>query len=103
MSIMRGTRAPVQGLVVSGVGLKSSESESERGSSMVFVDLMFFCCPQRCPLLVASDFRICFLMRDAVSTGQDEKCICVMAQRNVDGMGLNAALWRKAAMSDLIY
>ena len=85
-----------------GVGLKYRDSESERGSSMVLVDWMFFCCPQRCPLLVVSDFGRCFLMRDVVSPGQDDKCPRFMARRNVDGMGMYAAPWRKAARSDLL-
>ena len=56
VSMMRDMRASVRGLVALVVGLKSSDSESERSSSMVLVDLLFFCCPRRCPLLVASDF-----------------------------------------------
>ena len=60
VSMMRATRAPVQGLLASGVGMKSSDSEIERGLSMVLVGWIFFCFPQRCPLLVASDFVIRF-------------------------------------------
>ena len=39
-------------------------------------------------------------MRYVVIHGQDEKCSRFMAQRNVDGMGLNAAPSIKAAISD---
>ena len=39
--MMSFMRALVQALVALGVGLKSSDSESERGSSIVFVDWMF--------------------------------------------------------------
>ena len=53
-------------------------------------------------MLVLSDFCRCFLMRDAVSPDQDEKCTCFMAQMDVDGMGLNAAPWRKVPRSDLL-
>ena len=42
MSTKMAMKAPVRGLVDWGVGLKSSDSEIERASSMVFVDLMFF-------------------------------------------------------------
>ena len=87
-------------MVSSGVGLKSSDSEIEIGSSMVLVGWMFFCCRLRCPLLVASDFVGCFLMRAVVSPGQDGVCPRFMARSNVDGMGLNAAPWRKYARSD---
>ena len=69
---------------------------------MVLVDNCFSCCPRRCLLLVASNFGRCFLMRAVVSPGQDEKCPHFMARRNMDGMGLNAALWRKAAKSDFL-
>ena len=39
---MKTMRAPVRGLVASGVGMKSSDLEIERGSSMVLVDWIFF-------------------------------------------------------------
>ena len=53
--------------------------------------------------MVASAFGRCILMRSVVIPGQDEKCPCFMAQRNVDVMGMNAALCRKSARSDLLY
>ena len=69
---------------------------------MVLVNLMFFCCPRRCPLLVASEFGRYFLMRSVAILVQDEKCPCFMALRNVEGMRLNAAPRRKDARSDLL-
>ena len=51
--------------------------------------------------MVDSDFGRCFLIRAVVSPGQDEKCPRFMAQKNVDGMGLDATTWRKANRSDL--
>ena len=42
VSMMKVMRAPLQGLVASGVGLKYRNSEIERGSSIVLVDWMFF-------------------------------------------------------------
>ena len=64
---------------------------------------MFFCCPLRCPLLVDSDFGRCFFMRYVVSPGQDDMCPRFMARRNMDGMGINAAPWRKSARSDFLF
>ena len=41
MSMMSAMRVPVRDLVVSGLGMKSSNSEIERGSSMALVDWSF--------------------------------------------------------------
>ena len=62
-----------------------------------FVEFKLRCCKIRWTLLVARDFGRCFVMIDSVRPGQDEKCPHLMTQRKVDGRGLKANPWRKAA------
>ena len=57
---------------------------------LVLVELVFFCCPCRWPLMVASYFGRRFQIKLAVGPVQVEKCPCLMARRNVDVMGLQA-------------
>ena len=64
-----------------------------------FVEFKLRFCMCRRFLLVARDFGRCFVMRDSVRPGQDEKWSCLMARRKVYGRGLKAHPWRKAASS----
>jgi hypothetical protein len=57
---------------------------------VILVDCAFFCCMQRWPLLVASDFGRCLVTKDAVRLDQESKCPRWMAHRKVDGSGLKA-------------
>ena len=47
--------------------------------------------------MVARDFGRCFVMRDSIRPSQDEKWPRLMEQRKVNGRGLKAHPWRKAA------
>ena len=62
-----------------------------------FVEFKLSCCMLRWPLLVERDFGKYFAMRDSVRPGHDEKWPLLMARRKVDGRGLKAHQWRKAA------
>jgi hypothetical protein len=63
------------------------------------VDCRFLCSMRRCPLLVAVDFCRCFVIRDSLRPGQEEKWPRCMARRNVEMEGLKAQPCKKAASS----
>ena len=48
---------------------------------------------------MARDFGRYFVMRESVRPGQGEKWPCLMTKRKVDGRGMKAHPWRKAASS----
>ena len=62
-----------------------------------FVEFKLRCCMRRWPLLVAREFGKYSAMRDSVRPSQDKKWPRFMALRKVDGRGLKAHPWRKAA------
>ena len=79
----------VRGLLGSWVGMMSSEvARSRLGVNLV--DWRFCCSMRRCPLLVASDFCKCLVMRLVVSPGQESKWPRWMARRKVEYCGLKA-------------
>jgi hypothetical protein len=74
--------------------------DMERGSGACnLVDCKFLCSMRRCPLLVAVDFLRCFVIRDLLSPGQEEKWPRCMARRNVEIDGLKTQPCKKAASS----
>ena len=92
----------VRRLLGSWVGMMSSDVARSR-SVVILVDCMMFCCSIcRCPLLVASDFFKCLVIRVVVRPGQDSKWLRRMACRKVEYCGLKTQAWRKAARSCLV-
>jgi hypothetical protein len=78
----------------------ATSRDVERGSGACnLVDFRFLCSIRRCPLLVAVDFWRCFVIRDSLSPGQEEKWPRRMAQRNVEMDGLKAQPCKKAVSS----
>ena len=73
------------------LGGGASSRSVERGRSVVilgFLECQFFCCILIGPLLVASDFGMCFVIRVGVRFVQESKCPRFTALRSVDGFGL---------------
>ncbi len=73
------------------------------GSAVIgWVDRGFFCSIGRWPLLVARDLGRCFVISVAVRPGHELKWPRLIAHRSVDGSGLKAQAWRKAARSCVV-
>ena len=91
----------VRRLLGSWVGMMLSDVARSRLMA-ILVDWMFCCSMRRCPLLVASDFFKCLVIRVVVRPGQESKWLCRIARRKVEYCGLKAQAWRKAARSCLV-
>ena len=75
--------------------MTSMGTEEDRSVAISgLVDCQFFCCILMLPLLVASDFGRCFVMRVEVRFGQESKCPRFTARSSVEGFGLKAQACR---------
>ena len=68
-----------------------------------FVEFKLCCCMRMWNLLTERKLGKYFVMRDSVRPIQDKKWPRLMARRKVDGIGLKAHPWRKAASSLFVF
>ena len=78
----------VRGLVGACEGMKPMDSAS--GTDVLsLLDLIFFYCMRRCPILVDNAFVRCLKMRDIASPVQDTTWNFLTARRKVAVVGMN--------------